>query len=173
MAEVVGVVGDVRSRELERANDVEFYRPSPQRSLSFFNLIVRTSMNPETAAPMVRAALDKIDKEIPILQPNTLDTIITQSLGQRRLTMGLAWRVCGNCIVARSRRNLRRCRLHGGTTHRRNRGANGTRRSGQRRFASCRQAGDEPGFNRIRSRSRCNFRNRPIPHRTALPDLAQ
>ena len=99
MAEVVGVVGDVRSRELARANDVEFYRPSPQRSLSFFNLIVRTSMNPETAAPMVRAALDKIDKEIPILQPNTLDTIITQSLGQRRLTMGLLGAFAGIALL--------------------------------------------------------------------------
>jgi putative ABC transport system permease protein len=37
----------------------------------------------------VRAALDKIDKDIPILQPNTLELIITQSLGQQRLTMGL------------------------------------------------------------------------------------
>ena len=99
MAEVVGVVGDVRSRELARANDVEFYRPSSQRSFSFFNLIVRTSMNPETAAPMVRAALDKIDKEIPILQPNTLDTIITQSLGQRRLTMGLLGAFAGIALL--------------------------------------------------------------------------
>ena len=89
VAEVVGVVGDVRSRELAKTNDVEFYRPWPQRSVSFFNVIVRTSMNPEAAAPMVRAALDRIDKEMPILQPNTLDTIVAQSLGQRRLTMGL------------------------------------------------------------------------------------
>ena len=99
MAEVIGVIGDVRSRELAKANDVEFYRPSPQRSFSFFNLVVRTSVNPETAAPMVRAALDKIDKEIPILQPNTLDTIITQSLGQRRLTMGLLGAFAGIALL--------------------------------------------------------------------------
>jgi len=88
-AEVVGVVGDVRSRELAKTNDVEFYRPWPQRSFAFFNVMVRTSMNPEAAASIVRAALDKIDKEMPILQPNTLDAIVTQSLGQQRLTMGL------------------------------------------------------------------------------------
>src|SRR5437763_10502527 len=72
VAEVVGVVGDVRSRELAKANDVEFYRPWPQRSFSFFNVIVRTSINPQAATPIVRAALDKIDKAMPILQPNTL-----------------------------------------------------------------------------------------------------
>jgi predicted permease len=99
MAEVVGVVGDVRSRELAKANDVEFYRPAPQRSFSFFNLIVRTSMNPEATTPMVRAALDKIDKEIPILQPNTLDATISQSLGQRRLTMGLLGAFAGIALL--------------------------------------------------------------------------
>jgi ABC-type antimicrobial peptide transport system permease subunit len=99
VAEVVGVVGDVRSRELAKTNDVEFYRPWPQRSVSFFNVIVRTSMNPEGAAPMVRAALDRIDKEMPILQPNTLDTIVAQSLGQRRLTMGLLGAFAGVALL--------------------------------------------------------------------------
>ena len=99
LAEVVGVVGDVRSRQLAKTNDVEFYRPWPQRSFSFFNLIVRTSMNPEAAAPVVRAALDKIDKEMPILQPNTLDAIVTQSLGQQRLTMGLLGAFAGIALL--------------------------------------------------------------------------
>jgi ABC-type antimicrobial peptide transport system permease subunit len=99
VAEVVGVVGDVRSRELAKTNDVEFYRPWPQRSVSFFNVIVRTSMSPEAAAPMVRAALDRIDKEMPILQPNTLDTIVAQSLGQRRLTMGLLGGFAGVALL--------------------------------------------------------------------------
>ena len=99
VAEVVGVVGDVRSRELAKANDVEFYRPWPQRSFSFFNVIVRTSMNPEAATPVVRAALDKIDKEMPILQPNTLDAIVTQSLGQQRLTMGLLGAFAGIALL--------------------------------------------------------------------------
>ena len=99
LAEVVGVVGDVRSRQLAKANDVEFYRPWPQRSFSFFNLIVRTSMNPQAAAPVARAALDKIDKEMPILQPNTLDAIATQSLGQQRLTMGLLGAFAGIALL--------------------------------------------------------------------------
>jgi predicted permease len=99
VAEVVGVVGDVRSRELAKTNDVEFYRPWPQRNVSFFNVIVHTSMNPEAAAPMVRAALDRIDKEMPILQPNTLDTIVAQSLGQRRLTMGLLGAFAGVALL--------------------------------------------------------------------------
>jgi putative ABC transport system permease protein len=88
-AEVIGVVGDVRSLQLSKTNDVEFYRPWSQRSFSGFYLIVRSATKPEATATLVRAALDKIDKDIPILQPNTLDLIIAQSLGERRLTMTL------------------------------------------------------------------------------------
>jgi putative ABC transport system permease protein len=88
-AEVVGVVGDVRSQQLAKANDVEFYRPWPQRSNSFLNLLVRSATRPEATAGIVHAALNRIDKGLPILQPNTLDTIVTQSLGQERVTMTL------------------------------------------------------------------------------------
>jgi predicted permease len=98
-AEVVGIVGDVRSRELAKSNDIEFYRPWPQRSFSFFNVMVRTSMKPEAAQTIVRAALDKIDKEMPILQPNTLDAIVAQSLGQKRLTMGLLGAFAGVALL--------------------------------------------------------------------------
>ena len=56
-------------------------------------------MKPETAQTIVRAALDKIDKETPILQPNTLDAIVTQSLGQQRLTMGLLGAFAGIALL--------------------------------------------------------------------------
>ena len=88
-AEVVGVAGDVRSRQLAKADDVEFYRPWPQRSTPFLNVLVRSATKPEATAGIVRAALNKIDNGLPILQPSTLDAIITQSLGQERLTMTL------------------------------------------------------------------------------------
>jgi predicted permease len=88
-AEVIGVVGDVRSQQLAKANDVEFYRPWAQRSFLFFNVVVRSATKPEATAGIVRAALNKIDNGLPILQPSTLDAIVTQSLGQERLTMML------------------------------------------------------------------------------------
>src|SRR5207253_1927510 len=88
-AEVVGVVGDVRSLKLAKANDVEFYRPWPQRSTPFLNVLARSATKPEATAGTVRAALNKIDNGLPILQPDTLDAIVAQSLGQERLTMAL------------------------------------------------------------------------------------
>jgi len=88
-AEVIGVVGDVRSQELSKANDVEFYRPWPQRSGPFFNVLVRSATKPDATGGIVRSVLNKVDNGLPILQPNTLDAIVSQSLGQQRLTMTL------------------------------------------------------------------------------------
>ena len=128
-AEVIGVVGDVRSQELSKSNDVEFYRPWPQRSAPFFNVLVRSATKPEATAGIVRSALNKIDNGLPILQPNTLDAIVSQSLGQQRLTMTLLGCFRRHRFVACGRWNLRRRRLHRRTTHGRNWGADGVGRT--------------------------------------------
>src|SRR6266404_3338079 len=88
-AEIVGVVGDVRSQQLAKTNDVEFYRPWPQRSTPFLNVLVRSATKPEATVGIVRATLNKVDNGLPLLQPDTLDAIVAQSLGQERLTMAL------------------------------------------------------------------------------------
>ena len=88
-AEVIGVVGDVRSQQLSKANDVEFYRSWPQRTSPFLNVLVRSATKPEASAGIVRAALNRVDNTLPIILPNTLETIVSESLGQERLTMAL------------------------------------------------------------------------------------
>jgi predicted permease len=97
--EIIGIVGDVRSLRLDRANDVEFYRAWPQRSSPFLSVTVRTVMKPEAAAGMVRSALSKIDPGLPIIQPLTMNEIIDQSLGQRRLMMTLLGVFAGIALV--------------------------------------------------------------------------
>ena len=88
-AEVVGIVGDVRSQDLSKTNDVEFYRPWAQRSGPFLNALVRSTTKPEATTGIVRLALKKVDEGLPIIQPNTLEAIVSDSLGDRRLTMAL------------------------------------------------------------------------------------
>ena len=99
VTEVVGVVGDIRSQRLDRENDVEFYRPFPQRAQPFEQVVVRTPLKPEAAATMVRAALNRIDPGLPIIQPTTMETIVNRSLGQQRLTMTLLGVFAGVALV--------------------------------------------------------------------------
>jgi putative ABC transport system permease protein len=89
VTEIVGVVGDVRSLRLDKTNDVEFYRPWPQRTSPFVSLSVRTPLSPEATAGMVRTALNKLDGGLPLIQVSTMEKVVDQSLGQQRLTMTL------------------------------------------------------------------------------------
>jgi len=97
--EIVGVVGDVRSIRLDQANDIEFYRPWAQRAFPFFGVTVKSAVKPEAAAGLVRSALSRIDTALPIVQPATMDQVIDQSLGQRRLMMALLGGFAGIALV--------------------------------------------------------------------------
>jgi predicted permease len=87
--EVIGVVGDVRSIQLGQKNEIEIYRPFAQRTNAFLSVAVRGPGRTEMLLGTVRAALDKVDRQLPIIQPQTLQQIVGDSLGQQRLTMTL------------------------------------------------------------------------------------
>jgi putative ABC transport system permease protein len=89
LTEIVGVVSDVRFRQLDQTDEVEFYRAISQRAFPFVNLCIRTSIRPEAIATTARTALDKIDRELPIIQPTTMTAVMETSLGPQRLTTTL------------------------------------------------------------------------------------
>jgi putative ABC transport system permease protein len=86
-AEIVGVVADVRSQKLAEANDVEFYRPFAQENFPFLNIAVRSMFKPEAVTKLVQSALNGIDPAIAIAQPQAMEVVVTQALGQARLMM--------------------------------------------------------------------------------------
>ena len=57
--------------------------------MHFFSVAIRGPGRPEMMLGTVRAALDKVDRELPIIQPQTMQQIVGDSLGQQRLTMTL------------------------------------------------------------------------------------
>jgi predicted permease len=87
--EVVGVVADVRSVSLAKANDVEFYRPLTQRGNTFGQIAVRTVGDPSRVVADLRAAVRAVDPELPLNQLTTLASVTDASLGQRKLQMVL------------------------------------------------------------------------------------
>jgi predicted permease len=85
--EIIGVVGDVRSQRLADAGEMELYRPSAQENFPFFTITVRSNFKPEAVTKLVQTALVGIDPRIAIAQPQAMDTIVAQALGQARLMM--------------------------------------------------------------------------------------
>src|SRR5216110_3136916 len=85
--EIVGVVGDVRSVQLNQANNMEFYRPFAQESWPFLKIVVRSPLPPETITRSVKTALRSIDPSLALIWPQPFSEILAQALGQAKLVM--------------------------------------------------------------------------------------
>ncbi|MGI9114143.1 MAG: ADOP family duplicated permease [Chthoniobacterales bacterium] len=87
--EIIGIVGDVRSDRLNVANEMEFYRPWGQENFPFMTIAVRSNQPLDAITKLVQTAINRIDRGIAIAQPQMMDTVVAQALGQARLVMVL------------------------------------------------------------------------------------
>jgi putative ABC transport system permease protein len=87
--EVVGVVGDVRFRGLERQSEPQVYLSSQQvadGAITFYTpkaLAVRTAASAAQLAPTVRAIVRRADPEIPIAEVQTLTDMVDLETASR------------------------------------------------------------------------------------------
>ncbi|HZO55380.1 MAG TPA: ABC transporter permease [Bryobacteraceae bacterium] len=87
---VVGVVGDVRNRGMEEVSEADFYVPLTQQGPAGVpELIFRTRQSPAALAPGVRAALRKLDPNMPPGDLRTLDALIDRATSPRRFLVTL------------------------------------------------------------------------------------
>jgi predicted permease len=88
-AEIVGVVGDVRTRKIAEPDDVELYRPWRQQNFSFLSIDVRSNLSVEAVTKSVRSALGTVDPGLAVALPQSMSAIVAQAVGQTRLMMWL------------------------------------------------------------------------------------
>jgi putative ABC transport system permease protein len=87
--EIVGVVADVRSRTLDFAPVPETFVPHAQVPASSMGVAVRTAGDPLALLPAVRERIGRLDPDLPIIRPLTMEAIITVSTGSMRLSSTL------------------------------------------------------------------------------------
>ncbi len=85
-AEIIGVVGDVRSERVAQRNEMEFYRPWAQENFPFLTVTVRSSLPAREIARQTQQVLNRIDPSLAIAQPQMMHDIVAQALGQARLS---------------------------------------------------------------------------------------
>jgi putative ABC transport system permease protein len=84
--EVVGVVGDVKHLGLEEALTPFFYTPHTQQpSYHTMTLVVRAAGDPAALASAVRGALAQMDRNVPLSDVRTLDTVLGRVSAAPRL----------------------------------------------------------------------------------------
>ena len=82
---VVGVVGDVRSTELNQESPA-FYYSITTRTLPLMDVVVRTDGPPESLVPAIRKKLKALDPDLPMANVNTMEQWLASSAAQPRLT---------------------------------------------------------------------------------------
>ena len=89
---IVGVVSDVRQvRLIDAPIRQEVYVPLAQQTNPprVMNVLVRSTMEPSSLADSARAAIRKVDAEQPIYGVTTMDQLVADSFGPKRLTLFL------------------------------------------------------------------------------------
>ena len=92
-AEVVGVVGDIRTVQLDQSPLMMVYVPEWFNTISVpasASIVLRTSNDPVTYSGPVRDLLRNIDADVPLTTLRPMSQIVSHSLDARRFPMFLA-----------------------------------------------------------------------------------
>jgi putative ABC transport system permease protein len=82
---VVGVVADVRQTSLAEPAAPELYLSNLQEPNNGLTLVLRTTTDPSSVAPLVRERVRALDKELPVGGIRTMDDVVWNSVGRPRL----------------------------------------------------------------------------------------
>jgi putative ABC transport system permease protein len=86
--EIVGVVGDVHTSDLETAARPTIYWPQGRFAYPWATAVVRMKRQEASAAvPIIREEVRRLDPNVPIADVRPLDEVVARSVAQRRLTM--------------------------------------------------------------------------------------
>jgi putative ABC transport system permease protein len=90
--EVVGIVGDIRSRGYHDTPEPTMYFPHPQTlETAYFmpramSLVVRTTGDPMLVANQVRQIVRSLDPTVPLSNPRTLEQVVGVSVANRKFS---------------------------------------------------------------------------------------
>ena len=101
-AQIVGVVGDVRTRKVSEPDAVEIYRPWAQQSFPFPVIVAQTNLRTDVVTKLVRSALATVDPGLAIAIPQSMNEVVAQALGQTRLMMWLLGIFAGVALLLAS-----------------------------------------------------------------------
>jgi putative ABC transport system permease protein len=99
---IVGIVQSIRHRGLDLDPAPEYYLPLAQRAESSMILAVRSGQDPRTLTSAIRREIQSIDRDQPIANVHTLETVTADSIAPRRMSMVLLGAFAGIALLLAS-----------------------------------------------------------------------
>ncbi len=88
---VVGVIGNIRSFGLAAKSPYEFYRTTDQAPFGSMTVVLRTGgVDPSSLIPSARSMVSTIDPNLPVTNVQTMQEVVSASVGQPRLLSALS-----------------------------------------------------------------------------------
>jgi putative ABC transport system permease protein len=99
--EIVGIVGDVRSRGLEKEAGLEFYAPYEQTPFNSMQLVLRAKegQDPSGLAAPLRSVVREIDRDVPLYEVHPMEQLVADSVARQRFSMTLLAAFAGLALV--------------------------------------------------------------------------
>jgi ABC-type antimicrobial peptide transport system permease subunit len=101
--EVIGVVGDIRARGLERTSEPQVYLSSKQDPDNTYyapkDLVIHSSGSPESLLPAIRQIVHAADPQQPISDIRTMDEVVAGETESRTIQMRVLVVFTGVAIV--------------------------------------------------------------------------
>lgn len=97
--EIVGIVGDIRSKGLSADAEPQFYLSYAQAVVTNPYLVVRTSGDPVAMQRTVEATVHDLDKNVPVYQISTMEDYLSKSAAQPRFQAFLLTSFAGIALV--------------------------------------------------------------------------
>jgi predicted permease len=91
-SEVVGIVAEVKTGAIDAGvsdSETAIYTPAAQFAFGGSTLFVRSTVPPESLTPAIVSAVHEIDPEQPVLNIQTMERVLEESLGQRPFAVQL------------------------------------------------------------------------------------
>jgi putative ABC transport system permease protein len=87
--EIVGLVGDIRGSNLATPAAPEYYIPEAAVSVGDMTLVVRTAGDAASLTTAVRQVVSEMDKELPLYEVRTMESLVSRSVARQRFSMTL------------------------------------------------------------------------------------
>jgi putative ABC transport system permease protein len=84
MREIVGIVGNVKSRKLNVQDLPEYYIPQTQFNFGSMTVCLRTSVDPSSVTGAVRSVVSSMDPDLPLYDVKTMDEYLSSTLATPR-----------------------------------------------------------------------------------------
>jgi putative ABC transport system permease protein len=97
--EVIGVVEDVRQKNLEEPSRPEFYAMFSGMPMPFFSIVARTSAPPKAMLNSVRDAVRKLDPGLAVAELEPLTDYMERHTGERRFAVILLALAAGLALI--------------------------------------------------------------------------